>query len=217
MVTLAQQSTQAVANRLDKKLGVSTVERLIKSGAAIDIGEGKQIDPKTGRAETVTFQRLMDWPLKRLARDPEAQKRISKECFEAGETFYQHGFLGGILAAPRGVDLNSAGGGYNGGMPIPPVESAYRHREEFRGALAALGGTKDRVGTLTGMVVLQEIDLVEAGRAVFGRQDKAQARALAMEYLRDGLDRLRQHFERPKEERARIAPRRNPEFHGEGP
>jgi hypothetical protein len=106
--------------------------------------------------------------------------------------FCMHGYLGGILAGPRAVSFDMPAGGFGPRDGLPASERAAWHREAFRRAQVALG--RDRIATVTALVVLNEVSATAAAAAVTTRGRAEQLQAIGVEYLCDGLDRLAAHF-----------------------
>lgn len=163
----------------------TTPERLDKAGGAYEVSE----DPP-GR------QRMVDWPLQRLYRagafgapdDRRAQLRHA-----AGEALYRHWYYGGLLRLGSRDYRQPYSGKGDAFAVMPATERQAYHRSKWRLADAALGG--DRVASVTRAIVIDEKEPVIVGKVITGRQQEQQARAVAIEYLIDGLDRLRQHWD----------------------
>ena len=187
MQQTAQAAERQVSERERAGYGVSTVERLRRTGAPIDLGE-------TATAG-VTVQRVMDWPLRQLyIRGSLGKPDEAKSRYEAGQRFYTHWYESGLAGSLHGVDLNSPGGvAASSGMPIPASEVAYRHRQHFRAAQAALGA--DAASTVLALVVINEVPLYEAAAPYMIPGDRAMARGGAVMLLCMALDRLVAHFE----------------------
>lgn len=184
-----QPTAQAViADRERRGLLSATPERLAKSGAPLDIRPGPEDH------NPVEVQRVEDWPLKLLfekgALGPKDKGGDGERRYAAGRRYYEHWFHSGLGAGPSAVDLNAVGGSFGSRDFLPASERAAVHRQELRRAQAALGD--NRAATLTAFVVLNEMDLTKAAKAVFrGRHDRASLSALGQEFLKEGLDRLR--------------------------
>lgn len=79
---------------------------------------------------------------------------------------------------------------------LPAAERREHARRKWRQADAMFrsfgpgGRSYDRVGLTTHAVVIEEKPLAEIGMLMTGRRHEAQARAVAIEMLIDGLDRL---------------------------
>jgi hypothetical protein len=77
---------------------------------------------------------------------------------------------------------------------MPATERQAAHREAWRKAMKALCTPNDRVALVTIQVVIDEHPIASVGQRITGRAQEQQARAVATEYLIDGLDRLRAHW-----------------------
>lgn len=191
MLTPEQIDRQRLTERERRGVLSSTPERLSKSGAPLDIREGPLKDEQGNVPEV---QRVEDWPLKLLfekgALGPKIDGGDGERRYAAGRRYYEHWFHSGLGAGPSAVDLNAVGGSFGSRDFLPASERAAVHRQELRRAQAALGD--NRAATLTAFVVLNEMDLTKAAKAVFrGRHDRASLSALGQEFLKEGLDRLR--------------------------
>jgi hypothetical protein len=124
---------------------------------------------------------LRDAPLERL----EATRVITPAQYSAAIKFRHHWHNGGLSPRFSAVKLD--------GMPfsqsiagMPETEWAIHHRDQYRVAIRLLGM---RRGMVVERISAWEWSAVEVGRAL-GWKDEKQARAAAVEILRDGLDAL---------------------------
>lgn len=172
-----------LADRDRRGVGSSTPERLARSGIGLVLTEN-------GRQE------FCDWPVKMLfdmgllgATDQGAPGWKRKD---AGERYYTHWHRSRM--SPLGArDYRQPFAGVTGAFPVmPATEQQAYHRRAFREAFKALG--MDRIGRATSMIVLEEIAPAEVGLCLTDRNNEGQARAVAIEMLIDGLDRLIAHW-----------------------
>lgn len=155
--------------------------RLAKSPAVIIDGkvvvaanDNFVIDSETGAA------RMQDSPIDRLRRTGS----ITEGQHTAGKRYYADWYAAGL--APLGA--------FDYTRPIvdgasPKGDSDYRSSASFRwnAARKAMGGF---LAAVVDPVVLSEQPVESAGRAVSGRADRREARAVAMDRLLGGLDVL---------------------------
>jgi len=139
---------------------------------------------------------VTDWPIKILhtrhllgKTDEENDQR-----FDAAERFYAHWYNGRLN--PLGSrDYRQPYSGGSDAFPImPALERQAFHRECWRKAVKALCTPNDRVALVTIQVVIDEQPVTMVGQRITGRAQEQQARAVATEYVIDGLDRLRAHW-----------------------
>jgi hypothetical protein len=189
---------QAAKFRRDaKELGrrtfmVATPERQAKAGEPLNTLK------TTEGARRIETQELSDWPLERLYRagafrgrsgDAETDKRIAYLRNEAGQQLYAHWYHGRLFPLGSRDYRKPYSGGSDNFAIMPQTERQVFHRNRWREADACLGS--DRTARVTRAIVLDEKEPVAVGRIITGRNDAAQARAIAIEMLIDGLDRLR--------------------------
>jgi hypothetical protein len=148
------------------------------------------------RGATLETQRLVDAPLLRLygagmlgslARDDSRGTAVQRR--DAGEKLYAHWYYGRMF--PLGSrdyrkPYSAAGDGF---AIMPQTERQAFHRIRWREADECLGS--DRTAVVTRAIVIEEREPLDVGMIVSNRKDRAQARAVAIEWLIDGLDRLR--------------------------
>lgn len=174
-----------------------TPERLIHAA-----GHYREQDalPDKGKAHLagakVKITVVTDWPVKML-HDRHLLGKTDEDNdarHGAAERLYAHWYNGRLN--PLGSrDYRQPYSGAGAGFAImPATERQAYHRQAFRDAIKALCTPNDRVALVTIQVVIDEAPVVSVGQRITGRADAAQARAIATEYLIDGLDRLRVHF-----------------------
>ena len=147
--------------------------------------------------KTIETQELGDWPLSRLyksgalGRDPD----IAKKRHDAGEDYYKHWFHAKLFPlGSRDYRKPYTGANLDPYSIAPSQERAEHHRQKWREAekLLNLGQiVPDRVSRATHYIVIDEMEPAKVGRIITARKHEQQARAVAIEYLIDGLDRLR--------------------------
>lgn len=139
----------------------------------------------------VEVQELTDWPLERLYKAGllGSNKELAYQRHDAGTRLYAHWYHGRLFQLGS-RDYRKPHTGSSDAFPImPQTEREAFHRQKWRQADACLGS--DRIAMVTRAIVIDEKEPVAIGRVVTGRQHEAQARAVAIEFLIDGLDRLR--------------------------
>jgi hypothetical protein len=169
----------------------ATPERMAKTEAKFD-----SIATTDERGRTWEPQRLTDWPLRRLfnagafGNGSKEKIHAANQRFAAGERYYRHWFHGrSFPLGSRDYRKPHIGTSNDPYSIAPSQERVESHRSHFRDAEEKLGG--DRIAIVTRAIVLEEKDPTQVGIIISGRIDKAQARAVAVEMLIDGLDRLR--------------------------
>lgn len=153
---------------------------VLESGKCSDCGRHVVLPPR----QRVVYS---EWPLKRL----HAKEILTDIEFQAGELFYAHWYNsgqsplggGGMERVDRSADPNV-------GMPTS-MRQAW-HREQYRKGVQAMGMI---FSVFVEAIVCREEEPEEIGRRIKGRKDRAQARAVAIEYLRDGLGLLAKEYE----------------------
>jgi hypothetical protein len=150
-----------------------TPQRLSKPGARYEVVHG--------------IQRVQDWPVARLRlgkHDHDHERRR-----DAAERLYAHYYHANMN--PVGSrDYRQPFAGVTGAFPIMPAnERQAYHRDAYRKARKTLGS--DRIALATFLIVCEEHSVVEVGWQLCpDRQNVSQVRAVAIEMLIDGLDRL---------------------------
>jgi hypothetical protein len=123
------------------------------------------------------------WPLKRL----HIRGIVSDTQFEAGQRYYAHYYAAG-LSSFGSVDLGRVGRSSSGptyGMAA--TERQAYHRKMYRVGSQALGL---QLSPYVDGIVLEEQDPELVGKRVTGRAHAQQARAVAIEMAKMGLDLL---------------------------
>jgi hypothetical protein len=147
-----------------------TPERLAKAGEAFEVGHHG----------TIT---LRDSPLEWLER----RGVITSSQYNTGTKYRHHWHFSGMLPNIGTIDLNRIFAGNGGNVGMPSSESQAHHRQQYRLAQAEVGM---QIGRLLDNIICLEFSVVDAGR-IAGWKDEKQARAVATELLRVGLDKLK--------------------------
>lgn len=146
-----------------------TPERIAKAGEAFEVGHHG----------TIT---LRDSPLEWLER----RGLISPSQYNTGAKYRHHWHFSGMLPNIGTIDLNRVFVGNGGNVGMPSSESQAHHRQQYRAAQEQVGL---QIGRLLDNIICLEFSVVDAGR-IAGWKDEKQARAVATELLRVGLDKL---------------------------
>jgi hypothetical protein len=155
----------------DEERGLGpTPERIAKAGEAFEVGHHG----------TIT---LRDSPLEWLER----RGVITASQYNTGAKYRHHWHFSGMLPNIGTIDLNRIFAGNGGNVGMPSSESQAHHRQQYRAAQEAVGM---QIGRLLDNIICLEFSVVDAGR-IAGWKDEKQARAVATELLRVGLDKLR--------------------------
>lgn len=167
----------------DQKPGEPTRERKRQSSGRFEVKDFTHMG--AGRRKSTQALVVADAPLERLFQNG----RISGKQFAAGETYRKHWYLAGL--SPRVVSHYDAvfADQERSGMPASERQAHYRqlHREAQR----ALGIHPAQIAQT---IILDELDLVEAGRKLFDRKDPSAARASAIDTLGIVLESLVVHY-----------------------
>lgn len=149
--------------------------RLRHAAGAFEVGDDRQ----GNRVYT-----MVDTPLARA----HARRVISDLQYRALAKFKHHWTCAGLEPSFGSSDLDRVFGsdvtGYSG---MAKTEAQVFHRQRYREAVTAVGLVASRV---VEAVVCEEKKLEEAGSAILGWKHPLQARAAAVEKLRDAGDRL---------------------------
>ncbi len=149
--------------------------RLRHAAGAVEIGD----DRLGNRVYT-----MVDTPLARA----HARRLISDAQYRALAKFKHHWTCAGLEPSFGSVDLDRVFGsdisGYSG---MAKTEAQVFHRQRYREAVTLIGLVTSRV---IEAVVCEERKLEDAGSAILSWKHPLQARAAAVEKLRDGGDRL---------------------------
>lgn len=184
-VTGRRQSRVSLAPVKFGQYVMPTAERLKQSGGDVELANvDVEVD---GAASMARTHRVSDQgPFDRMKR----RRVLSPRQLAAGDRFQKDWWHSGQAQrttaaysdAPRSSDPRS-------GMAATEVQVHVRQR--LRAARAVLGNPLDVVLVA---ILIDELDLVDAGRKHFGRQDASQARASATDILKVGLDTLADHY-----------------------
>jgi Zn/Cd-binding protein ZinT len=149
--------------------------RLRHAAGAFEVGDDRQ----GSRVYT-----MVDTPLARA----HARGLINDAQYRALAKFKHHWTCAGLEPSFGSVDLDrvfrSDAAGYSG---MAKTEAQVFHRQRYREAVTAVGLVASRV---IEAVVCEEKKLEDAGSSILGWKHPLQARAAAVEKLRDGGDRL---------------------------
>ena len=149
--------------------------RLRHAQGAVEVGDDRQ----GGRIYT-----MVDTPLARA----HARGILSDAQYRALSKFKHHWTCAGLEPSFGSSDLDRVFGSdvarYSG---MAKTEAQVFHRQRYRQAVAVVGLIASRV---IEAVACEEKKLEEAGSAILGWKHPLQARAAAVEKLRDGGDRL---------------------------
>lgn len=132
------------------------------------------------------------WPLKRMY----VRGVIGRVLYNAGLKYYEHWQLGGLMNMGS-IDMGRVGGS---GDPtfrlLPSSDRQAEHRAEFRRGYDALmiNGKGTVFLDYVNAIVLREEDPEAVGRRLTKRTAPSQARAVAIEFLKAGLDRLAEAY-----------------------
>jgi hypothetical protein len=142
---------------------------------------------------------VTDWPIKMLhdrclLGGPRKDEELNDARHQAAERLYAHWYNGRLNPLGSRDYRQPYSGAGTGFALMPATERQAYHREAWRKAIMALCTPNDRVALVTIQVVIDECPVVLVGQRITGRAQEQQARAVATEYLIDGLDRLRVHF-----------------------
>jgi hypothetical protein len=136
--------------------------------------------------------RIDDSPLERIYYRGQLSpdEGVAGHMLSAGRRFREDWYTSG-LSGPGAINYAATARG-EGDSPwsMPASEFAMRRRQSWRAARKVLGPLAQAVG----LIVLEEVDTVEAGRIVSGRKDRTTATRIAMDQLRDGLRTLAVHY-----------------------
>ncbi len=146
------------------------------------------------RRDTLGRCHVEDAPLDRLAarhvlaRDPV----LNRMLHAAGQRYFEHWYLSGMMAlGAQDVSRPYACGGTSAACGMPTSERAAYHRQQYRGAVQALGAW---FSAAVDPIVLAEQDLASVGSKISGYRKPKVAVAVALDRLRGGLDLLAIHF-----------------------
>jgi hypothetical protein len=117
--------------------------------------------------------------------------KVNMACRLAGEKYYADWYgagMGGLQAIDYGKVRSGQGGS---GSSLPPSQIARQARDAYRAARAALPVKYRKVVEL---ILLQDQDLVSAGKAATGSAVSATCRAVAVERFTAGLLFLARHY-----------------------
>ena len=169
----------------------ATLERAAKADEPFTV-----IVTNDDKGNTLETQRLADAPLLRLygagafgslVRDDTRAKATQRR--DAGEKLYAHWYYGRMFPLGSRDYRKPYSGSGDGFAIMPQTERQAFHRIRWREADECLGS--DRTAVVTRAIVIEEREPLDVGMIVSNRKDRAQARAVAIEWLIDGLDRLR--------------------------
>jgi hypothetical protein len=112
-------------------------------------------------------------------------------CKLAGEKYYED-WYGAGMSGLQAIDYGKVRSGKGGsGSHLPPGRIAAQCREAYRAARAAM---PDKCRKVVELILLQDQDLVSAGRAATGSSQPSTCRAVAIERFTFGLWVLAKHY-----------------------
>lgn len=175
-----------------EKIGISFVQEVpvttcphcsailfIKRGCCEDCGR------KVKEPDKVRF--IYDqWPLKRLF----VRGILDKIQFNAGHRYYAHWYGAGLVKLGS-VSFETVGSSREPGSGMAATERQAYHRQRYRQGEAALGPV---LSAYVNAIVLQEQEPEVVGKRITGRAAPSQARAVAIEMLKGGLDVLAKEY-----------------------
>lgn len=128
-----------------------------------------------------------EWPLKRLS----VRGIITRVQFNAGENYYDHWRASGLQPL-SGVDMTRIGGSADPNVGMPVSMRQAEHRKLYRlGYQALLLPNKGNIIVqYVDAIVLEEQEPEVVGKRLTRRTHPQQSRAVAIEFLKAGLDRL---------------------------
>jgi hypothetical protein len=117
--------------------------------------------------------------------------KINAALLLAGEKYYAD-WYGSGMGGLQAIDYGKVRSGQKGsGGYLPPGRIAARCREDYRAARAAL---PEKCRKVVELILLQDQDLVSAGKAATDSAVLATCRAVAMERFTFGLYLLAKHY-----------------------
>jgi hypothetical protein len=117
---------------------------------------------------------------------------INLACKLAGEKYYAD-WYGSNMSSLQAIDYGKVRSGQGGsGSHLPPGRIAAKCREAHRAARAAM---PDKCRKVVELILLQDQDLVSAGKAATGSSAPSMCRAVAIERFTFGLYLLAKHYE----------------------
>ncbi len=160
-----------------------TAERLKRAAGEVEL-TNVEVD---GSGTAACVHRVTDHgPLERMKR----RRTLSARQATAGERFQKDWWFSGQgQRTTASYSDTPRVASDRGGMAITEVQAHVRQR--LRAACAVLGNP---LCTIIIAILIDELDLVDAGRKHFGRRDASQARASATDILKVGLDTLADHY-----------------------
>lgn len=126
------------------------------------------------------------WPLKRLY----VRGVLSKLQFNAGHRYYAHWYGAGLVKIGS-VSFETVSSSREPGSGMPATERQAYHRQRYRQGETALGPI---LSAYVNAIVLQEQEPEVVGKRITGRAAPSQARAVAIEMLKGGLDVLAKEY-----------------------
>lgn len=168
-----------VAGRVEKGIGTSTVERVLRSWQAIDISA-------TG------VQRISQAPLDRLF----ARKVITQPMYDAGDRYREDAYLAGMVFSQQ-LDYDVAERRFGPKTPAFMANrrlGAYKRWADAQQALGHLAGVVDELIIADAGTTLEQI-----GARLTGRPEGKAAGAAAVELVKVALRTLVTHYEGPRQ------------------
>lgn len=165
----------------------ATVERLLHAPIAEEV-----LETAPGHTAALVIK-ITDAPLELLYVTGSLGKRDSHDALSrrsVARRLYEHWYHSNM--SPMGTrDYRKPYSGGGDAFAIMPMsERQAMHRMHFRRAMEALG--PGRIGQAVVCIVIEEQRPAETGKSMTGRNDKTACSAVAIEFLCEGLDRLRE-------------------------
>jgi hypothetical protein len=171
-----QTTLSKASNILD--IDTATPERLRKSESTVTEDGARQFKDEL-------LARLAD----RGQLYPDA--KINMACRLAGEKYHAD-WYGSGMSTLQAVDYGKVRGGQGGsGSHLPPGGIAASRRNAYRAARAAM---PDKCRKVVELILLQDQDLVSAGKAATGSSAPSTCRTVAVERFTFGLYLLAHHY-----------------------
>lgn len=195
-MSLASDSIKIIKDRDRRDLMSATPERMAKTNEPFQ--SKLSWDDEGKSAET---QIASQSPLERLHKAGALDGRNNDDAlgnarFNAGEKYYGFWYFGELFPLASRDYRKPYTGSSDRFALLPAAERREHCRRKWREAdqmfrsHGPLGLSHDRPGIVTHYIVIDEMPLAEVGWIVSRYRDQAQARAVATEFLIEGLDRL---------------------------
>jgi len=173
----ASKPQKAVRSRADRPMR-PTPERMAKAGEFYVVGgDGRVI--------------MRDSVIERAHKTG----KITARQLEAARRYRLYWHHAGLEPGPHGVDLNRVYAPDHTGMRLmAQSERQAEYRQQYRRAVQCLGL---RISRLVEKIACEDATFEDAGRAILGWGNRAQAFAAAVEMFRQGCDSLADYWRFP--------------------